>query len=399
MNILNFITEPNAVIDWQLFEHVYPEIVKSLTNTPQDKFHHSEGNVWVHTKMVVDSLISTSEWRSLSAMDQRILFCAALFHDIAKPLCTTYLENERISSPGHSKKGAIDARLFFWKEQFTFYERETISRLIGVHQKPFFVMNKEDPILEIRTLSREVPLNLLFLLARADGEGRYTTPPFERQKTLDHIDYAQMLAEDENIYNSPFEPADEDTWLKYLNRAGKGIDPRYALYQELPPFEVIVMSGLPGMGKDTWISKHAHNLPVVSYDATREILGFEYGDEQGQLASIVKEQAKSYLRQRQPFIWNATHISPSMRQKTLGLLHSYGAYVRIVYIEAKDEITWRSQNRSREASVPNKALYSMLFKWEVPLENEAHCVEYIVDNKNISINRITTPNNVFDHNL
>lgn len=375
----------NLTINWELFNDRYPDIVSLLTNTQQDKFHHSEGDVWTHTKMVVDALIQTNEWRDLNERSKQTVFLSALLHDIAKPLCTEYLENDRITSPGHSRKGSIDARILLWREGVDFNQRETVTRLIGSHQKPFFVATKEDPTFELRKLSREMPLNLLFLLAKADGLGRLTTPAIERQKTLDNLEYAQLIAEEENIFNQSYVPSDEDTWLKYLDRDGVGIDPGFSLYQVDKPFDVYVMSGLPGMGKDTWIYNNLRHLPVVSFDATRELMGIEHGDDQGQLANIVKDQAKTFLRERKSFIWNATHISPSMRQKTLGLLHSYGATVNIIYVEAASEKEWRKQNRSRDAYVPEKALDSMLFKWEVPVENEAHRVSYLINGKCIDV--------------
>lgn len=378
MKLIDF-TPVTSDIDWQLLEDSYPTLVNTLLKTPQDEYHHAEGDVWTHTKMVVSELVSTSEWDKLSVENKRIMFLASLLHDVAKPLCTEYLEGGRISSPGHSRKGSIDARILLWREGVDFKTRETIARLIGSHQKPFFALTKEDPLLELRVLSREMPLDLLFLLAKADGLGRLTNPATERQKTLDNIDVATLMAEEEGILHTAYQPADEDTWLKYVDRKGQGIDPAYSIYQEQQQFEVIIMSGLPGMGKDTWISKNCKSLPVVSYDATREIMGIEHGDDQGQLASIVKEQAREHLRARQPFVWNATHISPSMRQKTLGLLHAYGAYTRIVYIEAATEKEWRMQNKSRSAYVPERALDSMLFKWEVPIENEVHQVDYVIN--------------------
>ncbi len=379
MHIYDFIPAVGRHTDWSCFESSYASIVKKLTDTPQDPYFHSEGDVWIHTKLVVDSLTSNKEWQILSENDRRIVYIAALFHDIAKPLCTE-INGDRVSSPGHSRKGSIDTRLFLYNLDVSFSERELICRLIGSHQKPFFIMTAEDPVFELRKLSREMPLNLLYLLANSDAEGRYTNPVIDRQTTLDTIAYSRMLAEDENIFQSAFQPADENTWLLYLDRHGANIDPRYSIYRNDTPFEVFVMCGLPGMGKDYWIAKNHSHLPVVSYDATREAMGLLYGDDQGSLANIVKDQAKSYLRSRQSFIWNATHISPSMRQKTLSLLHAYGAYVHIVYIEAANSKLWRTQNKSRIASVPDKALDDMLFKWEVPLENEAHQVDYIINN-------------------
>ena len=35
------------------------------------------------------------------------------------------------------------------------------------------------------------------------------------------------------------------------------------------------------------------------------------------------DRAKSLLREKQPFVWNSTHLSAQMRKKTLDLLYAY----------------------------------------------------------------------------
>ncbi|MCQ4438496.1 hypothetical protein NO135_26165, partial [Clostridioides difficile] len=46
-----------------------------------------------------------------------------------------------IGHPGHSRKGAIDARIALWDAGVPFAVREAICRMIAVHQVPFFAMS------------------------------------------------------------------------------------------------------------------------------------------------------------------------------------------------------------------------------------------------------------------
>ncbi|WP_368041892.1 AAA family ATPase [Burkholderia diffusa] len=87
--------------------------------------------------------------------------------------------------------------------------------------------------------------------------------------------------------------------------------------------------------------------------------------------------AKALLRDRRPFVWNATHLSPLMRKKTLDLLVAYGADVTLVYLEQpRAELLCR--NARHDTSLTNRALEAMLLRWDLPLPTEVHAVRYEV---------------------
>ena len=144
--------------------------------------------------------------------------------------------------------------------------------------------------------------------------------------------------------------------------------------------EVILMSGLPGMGKDTYIQKHDKEYPIISLDENRRRnkLKPEDTSANGWVAQQAKEQAKIYLRAKQNFMWNATNITSQMRAQLIDLFASYGAYIKIVYIEKPYKI-WQNQNTKREEMVPKAVLQKMLYKLEVPTLTEAHEVAFLVD--------------------
>lgn len=96
---------------------------------------------------------------------------------------------------------------------------------------------------------------------------------------------------------------------------------------------MILMCGLPGTGKDTWIGKNHPELPVVCMDDIRRQMGIKSTDNQGQVVQAAREQARVYLRAKQPFIWNATGITAMLREKQIRLFEEYHASVRIVYLE------------------------------------------------------------------
>lgn len=139
------------------------------------------------------------------------------------------------------------------------------------------------------------------------------------------------------------------------------------------------MSGLPGMGKDSYIRQHLPDLPIISLDQIRLAHKIKPEDTSanGWVAQQAKEQARIYLRAKTDFVWNATNISKQMRSQLIELFASYRARVRIVYTEQPYK-QWKLQNGSREEIVPAKVLERMLAKWEVPKLHETHSLRYVV---------------------
>ena len=351
----------------------FPDLEKAKS-TPQQFEYHQEGDVWTHTKMVVEALLSLSEYQGLPRASQEIVFLAALLHDVAK--CRTTVTDPvtgRISQPGHSRKGALDARVALWDAGAPFDTREAICRLIQNHQLPFFALegsrSGKTPEYLVRKLSWELDIPLLALLAEADMRGRICN---DAQKVLDNIELFRELAREEGCYGQPRRFADAHTRVSYFR--GADVHPDFPLFQE-EGSPVVVMSGLPASGKNTWVEAQVPGLPVVSFDDAREELGLRHGQNEGAAAHHAVDKAKSLLRKKAPFVWNATHLSQSMRDKTLDLLFAYGAEVELVYLERPRQELLR-RNSKRDTSLSNKALEALVSKWELPLPTEAHRVRY-----------------------
>lgn len=344
--------------------------------TPQDPRYHGEGDVWTHTRMVVDALLALPQYQAACRADQEIVFLAALLHDVAKH-STTVIDpvTGAIGQPGHSRKGAIDARIALWDAGAPFDVREAVCRLISAHQVPFFALEGsrrgKPPEFIARELSWQMSIPLLAMLAEADMRGRICQ---DAQRVLDNIALFCELAKDDGCFDQPRAFADAHTAVSYFR--GADVHPDYALFQE-PGSRVIVMSGLPASGKNTWVAANHPNLPVVSFDDAREALGLRHGKNEGMVAHHAIDHAKELLRKRAPFVWNATNLSELMRKKTLDLLYAYQADVELVYLE-KPRAELLRRNSARDTSLSNKTLTGMLHRWDLPLPTEAHRVVYAV---------------------
>jgi predicted kinase len=360
--------------DWADCCEVFPRLVK-LENTPQSAVYHAEGNVGIHTRMVLDALMDAAHFQSASGARRETLFFAALLHDLCKPE-TTVIDpvSGHIGQPGHSRRGAIDVRAILWEAGAPFAMREAICRIIASHQVPFYAFDSrrgESAELIARKLSWELTLSDLICVARCDMLGRICV---DQQARLDDIDLFEELAREDGCLHTSRQAASAHTQLMYARGGQLHIDSE--LFQSAGS-KVIVLSGLPASGKDTWVAANARGLDVVSFDDAKAELGLKHGENDGIAAHHAIDKAKALLRKHAPFVWNATHLSNQMRTKTLDLLFSYNAQVRLVYLEVPhDVVFWR--NHKRDTTLSNKELARMLHRWEVPLPWEAHVVDYIV---------------------
>ena len=214
-------------------------------------------------------------------------------------------------------------------------------------------------------------MRLLYLLSKADVRGRIAKEAcqLEEQVAL-FADYAKELG----IWEQPYMFANCYTKYEYFHREALWYQ---AALCDRTEFDVLLLSGLPLAGKDSWIAQHGGGLPVVSLDDIREQMGISPAKNSGKVAQAATEQARIYLRGKQPFIWNATNIIQETRQRLVGLFAGYGARVHVLYLEVPyQELFARNQIRARYITEP--ALEDMIRKLEMPAPWEAYEVSWNV---------------------
>jgi predicted kinase len=356
---------------WQRLLDAGEPWLEDMRGCPQDPIFHAEGDVLTHVGLVCRELCGLEDFASLPPVDKQILAWSAALHDVAKPLCTVVDPDGRIRSPKHASIGALIARRLLWLRNCPFTMREEICGLVHYHMKVFWALERDEPARLAKRISLRCRPKLLAALAQADALGRHCP---DTQDLLQKVELFRLLCQENECYESPAEFASDLCRLRYLD--GRWHNPESAPFEEFR-CEVIMLSGLPGSGKDTWIREQGPPWPVVSLDAIRQELKIAPTGNQGRVINLARDRAREHLRAGQSFIWNATNISLMIRRKSLSLFLEYGARVRIVYLEQPVSVM-ESRNRDRDQTVPWKAIETMLRKWDVPTLTEAHQVEYVV---------------------
>lgn len=359
---------PGWSLDWPAVSEAL-EDVERLKGCPQSPEFHGEGDVWVHTLMVCEALTAEPEWRALPPGQRRTLFWTAVLHDIGKP-ATTRIDGDRITSRGHSRRGAIMSRVLLWRLGMPIAERETIACLIAHHLVPFHLFERGDPVRLVSRISLAARCDWLALQARADANGRIAP---DLQRLNDEVSMFRTFAEEQGCLADPFAFASDHSRFEYFRRPDR--DPAYRAYDDTR-LAVTLMSGLPASGKDTWIAEHLAGAPVVSLDAIRAELGVSPDEAQGKVIQEARERARVHLRAGRDFVWNATNLSRQVRGNCIDLFADYNARVRIVHMEAAPEVIGL-RNSARADPVPEKVIARMLERWEAPDLTEAHEVEWV----------------------
>ena len=368
--------EIDQPINWELLENTFSWFA-DMRNVPQHPEWHGEGDVFIHTKMVVDELLALTEYQELNKQDRHILFAAAMLHDVEKrsTTITEVVDGQTITtSPKHALKGEFTARSILYTDiQTPFNIREQICKLVRLHGLPLWVLNKDEPRKSVIEASTQVDTKLLYILAKADMKGRICA---DKDEELLKVELFKELCLEYNCFGTQYNFASNYGRFLFLTR--DEIAPNYLPYEDLK-FEVTMMCALPGTGKDRYINNHIQ-LPVLSLDDIRRKHKIDPGKrkENGRVIQLAKEQAKVWMRSQQSFVFNATNITRDMRSKWISLFLEYKAKVKIIYLEVPHKVLLK-QNKDRMYTVPESVIEKLIGRLEIPNFREAHEVEYIVD--------------------
>jgi putative nucleotidyltransferase with HDIG domain len=168
-----------------LLEQVLPEVA-AMRGVAQPPEWHPEGDVWVHTLLLLDKLPAGSS---------STLAWGALLHDVGKP--PTYSVSDRIRFNGHAEVGTRMAAAICRRLRFSNEETEQILALVGNHMrfgdvgkmkestlKRFFRLPRFDEHLELHRLDVTSSHNRLELYDFAKTRYEGAAPEAMRPRLL-----------------------------------------------------------------------------------------------------------------------------------------------------------------------------------------------------------------------
>lgn len=326
--------------------------------------------------LVVESLLEDSDYNALDKEGQRVVLLAAILHDIAKPFCTK-TQDGKIVSPNHAVKGAVEARKLIYKYgfmeellgKFSFVNREQVCSLIRYHGLPLLFLEKPDIKMAIFKASLDIPLEYLYILTKADLNGRYSK---SNQSNLKTVELFKDYCIENKCFTDPKNFQNASSKLMYFKHGPEYLN--YAPY-EMDKSHVYVMSGIPASGKDTYIKNNLSGYRVISLDEIREEMGIDPAKSQGIVVQEAKLRSKKLLAAKESFVWNATNNTEKLRTSLIDLLIGYNAFVEIVYTET-DVAELLRRNTLRKKPVPEKVINKLIDNLEVPKLWESHMVKY-----------------------
>jgi len=161
-------------LEMGVVERLFPEL-DALVGCPQEPEWHPEGDVWVHTLLVIDEARKRID--DLAYPQQVAVMLGAVCHDLGKPGTTAFIDG-RIRSIDHEEEGVPPAtalldRLNVHSLQGYDVRREVLG-MVANHLKPGMFAKAQPPVGDgaFRRLAQKVDLELLARVARADCEGR-----------------------------------------------------------------------------------------------------------------------------------------------------------------------------------------------------------------------------------
>lgn len=166
-----------AAIELGITEKLWPEI-HALIGCPQEYEWHPEGDVDIHTAMVIDEARKLID--DLPYAKKLAVMLGALAHDFGKP-ATTKFEEGRWRSKGHEDAGIAPTEAFLERLKLNTIDgydvRKQVVALVADHLAPAhfhksFLKGEKVSDGAFRRLAQRVEPDLLYRVARADCLGR-----------------------------------------------------------------------------------------------------------------------------------------------------------------------------------------------------------------------------------
>lgn len=320
---------------------------------------HLEGDVWVHTMLVLQAYV-----RSEKTPDS-CLGLTALLHDIGKPAAAKVLHHrQRVVFQGHESYSAWIAWGLLQDEVLGLSRAEQcrIFSLIALHGCLYSGWFSDDN--SVRNAQ---------LIAAFSGFGQDF--------------WHQLLAQIDNDTHGQItlNPNNKNE-LQQLNQLQMQPQPK----TQSDSIPIVFFIGLPGSGKTTYRRHYEGYTIIARDDVLHQITGEDryrkawQRQEDEQLSPRIEQelerQFQQALAQNKPIVMDLTNLSRKARKRWLTQLPSQYRAQALIFLASEADI-WQRNHQRQDKSLPNDVLHDMLLRFEHPLFDEFELIDYVVDGR------------------
>lgn len=359
-------------------------LLKRFKETQQDTVWHAEGDVHIHTDMVLNETydIIANKASHLSDDDKFCLIMAALLHDIFKPIVTKEIERngrQCIIAPKHEYLGLSYLVHKIQSLNISRENSEKILGMVGYHQAPKMMVIREATQWNYMNLSRKARLDLLYYLEVADMKGRTCSDLTEQ---LELLELYKLYAQEYNCFDKVNVPFISDN--NYVQKKGfralinneifmpEEADAKFYKHKDNHA-ELVVLTGLSGVGKSTFIKQHYSDYVIVSLDDIRADIckkGRQDHSSEDKVLYAAKLQMKTLLASKSKIVYDATNVRKEFRAKVLSLGEQYDALTTLCFLTDSLENIIKRDN-AREFSVGEGVIHYQDDRFDYPEIDEA----------------------------
>ena len=372
------------------------------SQTEQDPIWHGEGNVHIHTDMVLEQLyvLFEKEASYLDETQRQALVLGALLHDIAKTKTTKRKEIqgiERVVAPKHEDNGRSYLAYRLMDLELPISQVHRVMGLVGEHHMPKLLVVKNAERGAYWRLSRKADTELLYWLEVADMRGRICP---DLQTQLSYLDEFRLFCEEYDVWGKTYEFALKEALLPLLENCSSK-EKKYTYAHAIHAFErdeifvieeaiakayanrvahpeLVILCGPSGSGKSSWISENVQKYQLISLDEIRREINGNRADQSnfGKIVNTGKERLRQGLRQKRSVVWDATNLRIDFRNPIIQLGYDYHALVSLVVFQPSISKCFE-RNQKRRFALPNQVLSRQIETAQWPQPDEAHCYEII----------------------